>query len=258
MGSRHNPLSGPLTRVSLRRLFWFYMAERRMFCKEVIDSDAFLDMPLSTQALYFHLSMRADDDGFVNNPKKIMRMVNSSQNDFELLVAKRYVLTFESGVIVIKHWKMHNYIQKDRYKPTAYIEEKESLTLKDNKTYTEMDTECIHPVRVGKVRVGKSKDSIESAQIDADFQQFWSAYPRKKNKDDARKAYKKRHNDMPPISDLIIIIENNKQTTAWTDDGGQYIPYPATWINRGGWQDEIEESRADITRRILDGIQRAE
>ena len=120
------------------------MAEKRMFSKRVIDSDAFLDMPLTTQALYFHLNMRADDDGFVNNPKKIMRMIGAGTDDLNVLLAKRFVLGFESGVIVIKHWRMHNYIQNDRYKETAYLEEKSHLILKENKAYSFMDTECIH------------------------------------------------------------------------------------------------------------------
>lgn len=116
------------------------MAERRMFAKTIIDSDAFLDMPLSAQALYFHLSMRADDDGFINNPKKIQRMIGASDDDCKLLILKRFIITFESGVIVIKHWRIHNYIQKDRYKPTIYQEEKSQLAVKENKAYTE----CIH------------------------------------------------------------------------------------------------------------------
>lgn len=99
------------------------MAERRMFTKKIIDSDAFLDMPLSTQALYFHLNMRADDDGFVNNPKKICRMTGASEDDLRVLISKRFVLTFENGVIVIKHWRMHNLLRKDRYKPTQYQEQ---------------------------------------------------------------------------------------------------------------------------------------
>ena len=91
------------------------MAERRMFAKAIIDSDAFLDMPLSAQALYFHLSMRADDDGFVGNPKRIRGMLGANEDDFKLLILKRFLLTFGSGVVVIKHWKIHNYIQSDRY-----------------------------------------------------------------------------------------------------------------------------------------------
>ena len=113
------------------------MAERRMFAKTIVDSDAFLDMPLSTQALYFHLSMRADDDGFVNNPKKIQRMINASEDDLKLLITKRFVLVFDNGVIVIKHWRLHNTLRKDRYKPTIYQEEFKQLRLKEDGGYTE-------------------------------------------------------------------------------------------------------------------------
>ena len=112
------------------------MAERRMFAKTIIDSDAFLDMPLSAQALYFHLAMRADDDGFVNNPKKVQRMIGASDDDCRLLILKHFILTFENGVIVIKHWRIHNYIAKDRYKPTVYQEELKRLEVKDNKAYS--------------------------------------------------------------------------------------------------------------------------
>ena len=121
------------------------MAERRMFAKTIIDSDAFLDMPLSTQALYFHLSMRADDDGFINNPRKIQRMTGASDDDLRLLNAKKFIIPFDSGVVVIKHWKIHNYIQSDRYKETVYKEEKAQLRLKENNAYT-LDTECIQDV----------------------------------------------------------------------------------------------------------------
>ena len=116
------------------------MAERRMFAKTIIDSDMFLDMPLSTQALYFHLSMRADDDGFINNPRKIQRMIGASDDDLKVLVMKRFILPFDSGVVVIKHWKIHNYIRNDRYKETVYLEEKAQLELKENGVYTELDT----------------------------------------------------------------------------------------------------------------------
>lgn len=112
------------------------MAERRMFAKTIIDSDAFLDMPLSAQALYFHLSMRADDEGFINNPKKIQRMIGASDDDMKILLAKNFILQFESGVIVIKHWKIHNYIRSDRLNQTAYQEERALLSIKDNGAYT--------------------------------------------------------------------------------------------------------------------------
>lgn len=113
------------------------MAERRMFTQKIIDSDAFLEMPLSSQALYFHLNMRADDDGFVNNPRRIQRMIGASDDDLKLLIVKRFIIGFETGVIVIKHWRMHNTLRKDRYNPTQYQEELAKLEVKDNNAYTE-------------------------------------------------------------------------------------------------------------------------
>lgn len=113
------------------------MAEKRMFTQKIIDSDAFLEMPLSAQALYFHLNMRADDDGFINNPKKIVRMVNASEDDLRILIVKRFAIAFESGVIVIKHWRMHNSLRTDRYHPTDYKDEFSMLGIKENGSYTD-------------------------------------------------------------------------------------------------------------------------
>ena len=139
------------------------MAERRMFAKTIIDSDAFLDMPLSSQSLYFHLSMRADDEGFVNNPRKIQRMIGASDDDMKVLLAKNFILAFESGVIVIKHWKIHNYIRADRLIETNYQEERSRLDVKDNGSYTMSDTcqtldgqmsvSCPSNVSIGKDRI---------------------------------------------------------------------------------------------------------
>ena len=137
------------------------MADKRMFSLSVVDTDWFLDLPLSTQALYFHLNMRADDDGFVDAPNSIVRKIGASKNDFDLLVAKRYVLRFESGIIVIKHWRMHNTIQKDRYHPTQFQEELNLLSIKDNKSYT--DNKCIQ--NVSKV----DTDCIQNVSSDLDL-----------------------------------------------------------------------------------------
>lgn len=145
------------------------MAERRMFAKTIVLSDAFLDMPLSARCLYFTLGMLADDDGFVNSPKSIMRQAGASTDDLNLLMAKRFILAFDSGVIVIKHWRIHNYIQKDRYKESKYMEEKATLMIDQNGAYTEciqdvstLDTQ----VRLGKdrVRLESGEDSIEEAE----------------------------------------------------------------------------------------------
>ena len=147
------------------------MAERRMFAKTIIDSDAFLDMPHSTQLLYFHLSMRADDDGFINNPKNIMRMIGCKDDDIKILLTKKFILPFESGVVVIKHWQIHNYIQKDRYHETKYKEEKARLKLDENKAYTMLDTKCIQYVykldTQVRDRLELGKDSIELDNIPA-------------------------------------------------------------------------------------------
>lgn len=152
------------------------MAERRMFAKTIIDSDAFLEMPATSQLLYFHLSMRADDDGFVNKPKSLMRMVGCKDDDLKLLFAKKFLIPFESGVVVIKHWKIHNYIAKDRYTETKYKEEKATLMLDENNAYTQavdgLYTGCIQGVdksetqdRLGKVREGK--DRVGEVIVDA-------------------------------------------------------------------------------------------
>ena len=173
------------------------MAERRMFAKTIIDSDAFLDMPQSTQLLYFHLAMRADDDGFINKPKSIMRAVGCKDDDIKVLISKKFIIPFDSGVVVIKHWRIHNYIQKDRYVETKYKEEKSLLSFDENNSYTfgeqgtknpkaltkaqqkrldakkesslpfgnvsGMDTQVsIGKDRLGKDRLGKSEDSIET------------------------------------------------------------------------------------------------
>jgi len=135
------------------------MGQRRMFSPQIVDSDAFLDMPSSAQNLYFHLGMRADDDGFVGNPKKILKIVGGSDDDLKILIAKRFILTFESGVVVIKHWLIHNQIRMDRYNETQYIDEKNTLQIKDNKSYTEIrqpnGNQLVTQVSIGKVRLGK-------------------------------------------------------------------------------------------------------
>ena len=148
------------------------MAERRMFAKTIIDSDKFIDMPMSARLLYYDLAMRADDDGFVNSPKKIMRFVGAGMDDMNVLVTKQFIIPFESGVVVIKHWKIHNYIRKDTYKETPYKVEKSLLGIDENNSYT-LENECPSTARgrlvdepstqdrLGKVRLGKDRDRLE-------------------------------------------------------------------------------------------------
>ena len=141
------------------------MAERRMFAKTIIDSDAFLEMPATTQMLYFHLSMRADDDGFINNPKRIIRMTGASEDDMKILLSKSFVIAFETGVVVIKHWRINNYLRNDRYKPTVYEDEMSQLNVKENGAYTlgipngyQMETQY----SIGNDSIGKN--SIEERE----------------------------------------------------------------------------------------------
>lgn len=145
------------------------MAERRMFAKSIVLSDAFIDLPQSARCLYFAFGMLADDDGFINNPKAIMRQVGATNADLEALIDKRYLLNFEkSGVVVIKHWRINNYLQADRHKRTTYTEELDALELDGKGAYIEKNHSCIHRYvytgmytqdSIGKVSIGK--DSIE-------------------------------------------------------------------------------------------------
>ena len=166
------------------------MAERRMFAKTIVDSDMFIDMPMSARLLYYDLAMRADDDGFVNSPKKIMRFVGASMDDMNVLIAKQFIIPFESGVVVIKHWRIHNYIRKDTYKETPYKDEKALLYLDKNNGYR-LENECpstncqrtvnepstqdrLGKDRLGKVRLELGKDRVRDR--DRERQELVSAH----------------------------------------------------------------------------------
>lgn len=153
--------------ATIKTIWGERMAERRMFAKTIVLSDAFLDMPATARCLYFTLAMFADDDGFVNSPRGIMRQCGASDGDMQALLDRKFVLLFDSGVIVIKHWRIHNYIQKDRYKPTKYQDEYEYLTTDENGGY-KLDTNCIQTVskmdtqvRLGEDSQGKDKDKAK-------------------------------------------------------------------------------------------------
>lgn len=241
------------------------MAERRMLTKKIIDSDLFLDMPLSAQALYMHLNLQADDDGFVNNPKRIQRTIGASEDDLKLLIAKRFVLCFETGVIVIKHWRMHNALRADRRKPTQYQEELSMLEIKENGVYSDsgnqMSTTCQPLVnqlttngcpRIGKDRI--DQDSIDQVSKDIyaqkrttqkdrkeqeqNFSLFWKTYPKKVSKAAAEKAFSKLKPDDELLETMLAAIEQQKRSAEWQKDGGQFIPYPATWLNGRRWEDD--------------------
>ncbi len=134
------------------------MAERRMFAKTIIDSDAFIEMPISARLLYYDLAMRADDDGFINAPKKIMRFVGATNDDMNILIMRKFIIPFDNGIVVIKHWRIHNYIRKDTYNETSYKEQKSMLELDENKAYR-LSSQLSVDEPSTQVRLGK--DSID-------------------------------------------------------------------------------------------------
>lgn len=242
------------------------MAQRRMFSKKITDTDIFLDMPLSAQALYFHLNMHADDDGFISNAKTIQRMVGSSEDDMKLLVAKKFILPFDSGVQVIVHWRVHNYIRKDTYNRTIYRTEQEQLTINENGQYIKENnippTERIRvvddsspQVRLGKDRLGKdidnnvqqveppidkkSKSTKLSKREKTDFESLWKLYPRKQGKQQAEKAYLKAIRD--GVTNKAIqdgIVAYSKKISAEQTELN-FIKMGSTFFNNRSWEDDF-------------------
>lgn len=177
------------------------MAERRMFAKTIIDSDAFLDMPVTARLLYYDLGMRADDDGFVNSPKKTMRITGASSDDMNILIMRKFIIPFDSGVVVIKHWRIHNYIRKDTYVETKYKDEKEQLTLDENNAYTTKKMQLLQlrdefvdepstQVRLGKDSIGKDRIEKNIGDAIAPHTQVETVIQEKNSETAARKKRK--------------------------------------------------------------------
>lgn len=206
------------------------MAERRMFAKTIIDSDAFLEMPMSARLLYYDLAMRADDDGFVNSPKKIMRMIGASQDDLSILAIRKFIIPFDNGVVVIKHWYIHNYIRKDTYNETPYKEQKDLLEFDENKSYrlrSETERlltvdEPLTQVRLGKVSKGKDKDILsgnpdsESVKEIIDYlnSAIGTRYTTRSKSTNAK--IKARLNEGHTIEDFKTVIDN--KSAQWKND----------------------------------------
>lgn len=256
------------------------MAERRMFAKTIIDSDAFLDMPLSAQSLYFHLAMRADDDGFVNNPKKIQRMIGASDDDCKLLIMKRFILAFESGVIVIKHWRIHNYIQKDRYKETLYKAEKSKLAIDAKNGYTEAEKlsskSLVHKMDT-QDRLETNKDSKEIKNIQGEKKEQERKYIKtivdylnnkagtkyRASTEDTAKHIRARLNENFTLEDFFAVIDKKcaewmgtewekflRPKTLFGTKFESYLNAKVTHSRRGANGVVLDENREDD----LDGI----
>lgn len=241
------------------------MAERRMFARTIVESDAFLDMPLSAQSLYIHLGMNADDWGFVNNPRSIRRMCGASEDDLRLLVAKKFILTFDSGAAVIKSWWVNNYVQSDRRHPTRYQEELETLFLDENKSYTtkdtgvlpadmfnrvskvepvciqpvsKMDTKCIQSVskmdtevRLGKDRLGESTSNSSRVDTQPNPKGFGACAPEQPKKRRAKKFVKPT---IPEVAEYAegFIKSRNLRLTGETFRAERFV----SWYDSNGWK----------------------
>lgn len=176
-----------------------------MFAKTIIDSDAFLEMPMSARLLYYDLAMRADDDGFINSPRKIMKFVGATNDDMNILIARKFIIPFDNGVVVIKHWRIHNYIRKDTYNETSYKEQKALLELDENKAYrlsNDLSVDgSLTQVSIGKVSIDnilcsnslneqeieeQKKNEIDKQQqrkeLESNFEIIYKSYPKKKGK----------------------------------------------------------------------------
>ena len=232
------------------------MAERRMFAKTIIDSDAFLDMPMSARLLYYDLGMRADDDGFINSPKKIMRMIGASNDDVNILIARKFVIPFDSGVVVIKHWRINNYLRNDRYTETKYLEEKSNLEVDKNGSYTAKNntgipvgipTVSTGKVRLGKDSIGKDINTIscnENSEIEVLdqkemwFESFWEIYPKHQDKKKAKQKFLKACTNEKEYKAIMDGLRNI--LPIWAKKDTKYIPMPTTWLNGERWNDEVD------------------
>lgn len=246
------------------------MAERRMFAKTIIDSDAFLDMPMSARLLYYDLAMRADDDGFINSPKKIMRCTGSMPDDLSILIVRKFIIPFENGVVVIKHWRIHNYIRKDTYNETTYRDEKDMLFLDENKAYKikgdtpstdEIRTvdEPLTQVRLGKVSLDKVSIEKESTKESApyfDAENAWietyKIYPKKSGEVMARVEWMKKIEpctNRQAVAQLIFFATKmylDDYKNKYSDDTNfKYLPRYEKWLQEDCdyWIREYEQRK---------------
>lgn len=263
-----------------------------MFTKKITDSDSFIGLSSSAQALYLHLNQGADDDGFNNQVQIAMLKAHASSDDLAALLGRGFLYQFEGGVVVVKHWRMHNTLRKDRYNPTSYQDEFALLDVKDNGSYTlvakRLPDGC-QTVATGKYRLGK--DSINKYICPSDptkigsneqdegqndpsfdpndlgqnkmtevktepkrgqkqaqskyFTEFWSAYPRKVKKQTALKVWNKLKVNEETFSEIMAGLEAWKSCKQWNKDGGEFIPYPATFLNAMQWEDAPEPIEPD-------------
>ena len=251
------------------------MAERRMFAKTIVLSDAFLDMPMSARCFYFTLGMFADDDGFVNNPKAIMRQCGASIDDMNVLIAKKFVILFEDGVIVIKHWRINNYLRSDRYVKTKYVDDKALLTIDENGAYTVEDADGIPPGipkdgipsigkdrlvedRIGKDRKEKTDTNVsvqkKKSSIESEFDELWKLYPKKQGRKKALQCYIKARKDGVERETIEQAI---RDYTDFCKRTNRYFADGSTWFNQAKWEDDYSDTKQDDDNDLMSWLQEA-
>lgn len=239
------------------------MAERRMFTKKITDDDHFLNLSSPAQALYLHLSMNADDDGFCNQITASMFKAHASVTDLEALLKNRYIYQFDSGVIVIKHWRMANALRKDRYTPTAFKNEMAMLKVSENGAYKLPDNndmvaerlpngcqlvaERLPQVSIGKVSIDKNNKNNISCnensgievldQKEMWFESFWEIYPKHQDKKKAKQKFLKACTNEKEYKAIMDGLRN--VLLVWAKKDTKYIPMPTTWLNGERWNDEV-------------------
>ena len=239
------------------------MAERRMFTKKITDDDHFLNLSSPAQALYLHLSMNADDDGFCNQITASMFKAHASVTDLEALLKNRYIYQFDSGVIVIKHWRMANALRKDRYTPTAFKNEMAMLKVGENGAYKFPDSndavaerlpngcqlvaERLPQVSIGKVSIDKNNKNNISCnensgievldQKEMWFESFWEIYPKHQDKKKAKQKFLKACTNEKEYKAIMDGLRN--VLPVWAKKDTKYIPMPTTWLNGERWNDEV-------------------
>ena len=219
-----------------------------MFARSIVDTDNFLEMPISARLLYYDLGMRADDDGFVDSPRKIMKVTGATNDDMNILIARKFIIPFDSGIVVIRHWRINNYLRSDRYSETIHLDEKSILAMDDNKQYLTQNEAISLGIPLGIPLVGaekkrKEKNRIDNVQneIDELFESLWKLYIRKEGKSQVTKKAKEEIFKVG-FERMAKSIEKYKFQVANTDK--RYILMGSTFFN-GRYKDYLEEPKEE-------------
>ncbi len=249
------------------------MAERRIFSSKIVCSDAFLSMPDAAQLLYFHLGMRADDDGFVNNPMQIVKSVGKRQKDLKFLIEKRFLLEVD-GIVILKHWRMSNSLKNDRTKLPAYPEIAERIWIKPNKSYTDSQTDgckTLLEYKTEYIKVSDSKRIPNGFQSDskwipnrtegnrteqngtegkgteafcASFDAFFSVYPREAEQEEAFAEWLAISPDEQMAKKIMDGLKWWLNSSQWKEENGRYIPNAAKWLRDRRWKVAFGQGRS--------------